>query len=228
MENKSRLEKLYFIGGIIVAVAALISLGWSLGTFSSKDRISFLEKENQSLREIQELNLENVVDSLVFANNMINRNLTDIRDYIDYKIKNDSLIKYVSKQNIILDSLKKVFKETISSKNKQIAESILKNENLSNRINSLQNKLSLIVSKTKAFELAEGEGDYLLNNIYPIGIKYISDDYIEFNINNELKKLEIGNSLKIDIDGKIGILTLRKTISGFEITNKCILDFIIP
>ncbi|ETI60834.1 hypothetical protein [Marinomonas profundimaris] len=199
MNFDSRLTLAATVVAVAVAILAAVTLGLKIGHDSRGDRIASLETELQSYRDVNNLNLAETVESILIANKAIEKNISEIKSYSDWKAEEKKLASKISSLSKELDQ------KTEQLKNEANNSSRLKSE-LKNKQNQLDNFYPL----SEAFWLKWKDIKNFSGFEKIMGIDLISGSFVTVNFQNKPKILYIGNFIEFEAKGSSCKLILSK------------------
>ncbi len=185
---------LWAIGAIASIVAVTVAATWHL----RKDRLEELQEKLNVLTEAKDWKLPDTLRSLNLLSEKLNLQLEE-------KAKVDSLMS----ENEAL---------TKSNRDLQIEVSDLK-ESAAKLETSLKNMLV----DSQEIEVAKGETQDLIKNTVAVGVKGIYDPSVEITINNDNRKMQVGNTIEIPFANKICVLRFRTIKKGMP--DKAVFSF---
>tara|TARA_R110001583_G_scaffold187532_1_gene348929 strand:- start:3957 stop:4622 length:666 start_codon:yes stop_codon:yes gene_type:complete len=199
MNFDSRLTLAATIVAVAVAILAAVTLGLKIGHDSRGDRIASLETELQSYRDVKNLNLAETVESILIANKTIEKNISEIKSYSDWKKEEKNLVSKISNLSKELDEKSELLK------NENDNSSRLKSE-LENKQNQLDNFYPL----SEAFWLKWKDIKNFSGFEKTMGVDLIAGSFVTVNFQNEKKLLSIGSFIEFEAKGSSCKLILSK------------------
>lgn len=187
------------VGIVASTILASLSAGWTFGYYSRSDRIENLETELQSYRDVKNLNFAETVESILIANKKIEKNISEIKSYSDWKEEEKNLASKISNLS------KELGEKSELLKNETNNSSRLKSE-----LEKKQNQLDNFYPLSEAFWLKRKETKHFSGFEKIIGVDLISGSFVTVNFQNEPIILYIGNFIEFDAKGSSCKLILSK------------------
>ncbi|CAD5275981.1 hypothetical protein ALTERO38_51277 [Alteromonas sp. 38] len=180
-----------------VSIALTIIGGIALGTYTlgkdtSLGEISELKLQLSSYERVKNLDVQTLV-----------KKLSQTAEKLSINVEEQRILKELKAKNILLTEALTTSENKLDSTVKLLSNIKLQNESLKTKLSeyNLNNK-KFSVSKRQTIELIKGGTVLGLHDVSTFS------SYAEFNVGNKKQKLEVGNSLLVNVSSKECSLTL--------------------